>query len=117
MSALIDARVDFSKCISSLVQWANTQPGWKVAYGRDFDEKNESLRHMKGSNHYVGLANDLALYITDPVRGWVDRYQESTEAYRALGAIWKDMHPLARWGGDFKKADGNHFSFIFNGRA
>lgn len=35
--------------------------------------------------------------------------------YKPLGAYWKTLHPLARWGGDFGRRDGNHFSFEYEG--
>ena len=110
MSELRDKRILFSKCLCHLVMWGNEQPGWEVALGRDFDESNEKLRHMRGSLHYIGLANDLALY----VRGV---YQVTTEAYAKLGERWKMLHKDLRWGGDFKKADGNHFSCTYNGKS
>jgi hypothetical protein len=37
------------------------------------------------------------------------------EEYRAAGEKWKTMHPLARWGGDFKRKDAVHFSFEHEG--
>ena len=115
MSELRDKRILFTRCLTDLVAWANGQPGWEVALGRDFDEQNEPLRHMKGSLHYLGLANDLALYI-----GGV--YQTTTEAYRKLGERWKMLHRDLRWGGDFRDKkgkpapDGCHFSVEYQGR-
>jgi hypothetical protein len=41
------------------------------------------------------------------------------EVYRELGDFWKTLHPLARWGGDFKPPaplDPYHFSFEYQGR-
>lgn len=35
--------------------------------------------------------------------------------YRPLGAFWKGLHPLARWGGDFHSRDAGHFSFQYGG--
>lgn len=107
---LKESRIKFTKLICQLIMWGNQQPGYQLALGRDFDEDNEPLRHMKGSLHYMGLANDLALYI-DGV------YQEKTGAYKRLGDAWKALDPDCAWGGDFKKADGNHFSLRFGGKA
>lgn len=113
MITLREERVAYSACLSALVLWANSlstkEKKIEVAYGRDFDEAHEKLRHMPKSNHYIGLANDLALYINGV-------YQEKSEEYKFLGDHWKKMHPDARWGGDFSKPDGNHFSFIWQGR-
>jgi hypothetical protein len=109
---LKEARILYSKCLCHLVLWANSEPGWEVALGVDFDEADpkEKRRHMRGSLHYLGLANDLALYINGA-------YQTDTEAYAKLGQKWKSLHPELRWGGDFKKKDGNHFSLTYGGKA
>lgn len=39
----------------------------------------------------------------------------SSEDHRPLGDLWKSMHPLCRWGGDFTSPDGNHYSFEHDG--
>jgi len=109
MSELLTKRLIFTRGLCELITWGNEQPGCAVAWGRDFDEDNEPLRHKKGSLHYLGLANDLALYI-----GGV--YQDKTEAYAFLARKWKSMNPEFCWGGDFKSADGNHFSMTYQGR-
>ena len=110
MSELREKRVKFTKLKAELILWINgLHPGWEVAEGRDFDESNEKLRHMKDSLHYSGLADDLALYI-DGI------YQTSTEAYREIGEKWKSLDPECCWGGDFSRPDGNHISIKFQGR-
>lgn len=109
MANLKEQRILFTRKLVWLIAWGNSKPGWQIALGRDFDESNEKLRHMRGSLHYLGLANDLALYI-----GGV--YQTTTEAYKPLGEYWKSLHQDCRWGGDFKKPDGNHFSVEWEGK-
>lgn len=63
---------------------------------------------IKNSLHRLRLAIDLHLFIKGV-------YQTSSEAHRILGEYWKSLHPLCRWGGDFKKPDGNHYSIEHNG--
>ncbi len=41
--------------------------------------------------------------------------QSRPHDYKVLGDKWKTMHSLARWGGDFRRADGGHFSLEHNG--
>lgn len=65
---------------------------------------------IKNSNHRLKLALDL--FCIDPETGRVTWEQGP---YAALGAQWKAMHPMARWGGDFKGRDSVHFSFEHNG--
>lgn len=42
-------------------------------------------------------------------------YLTKTEDHKVFGEYWKSLHPLARWGGDFKKPDGNHYSLEYLG--
>ena len=116
MSELRTKRIKFTRLLAELIQWGNSQTGYEIALGRDFDEGHEPLHHMPGSLHYLGLANDLALYI-----GGV--YQTDTEAYRRLGEAWLAMDPECAWGGTFRdnkgnpKPDGNHVSIKYQNRS
>ena len=112
MSELRDKRIKFTALLCELIEWGNEEDGWEIALGRDYDEgdPDERLRHMPGSLHYLGLANDLCLYINGV-------YQTTTEAYKPLGECWKSLGPDCRWGGEFKKPDGNHFSLTYRGKS
>jgi hypothetical protein len=66
--------------------------------------------HMKNSNHYIRLAQDLNLFKEST-------YISVSDDYKSLGKYWKSLNPLNRWGGDFKSKDGNHFSMLWKGRA
>jgi len=71
----------------------------------------EDRLHMKGSLHYLGIAQDLNLYIGGK---HIDTHHE---VWDLIGKRWKEMDPLAAWGGDFASRDYNHFSFRYGGRA
>lgn len=58
--------------------------------------------------HERRLAIDLNLFI----RG---EYQTDSGRYARLGTYWKGLNPLNRWGGDFNRPDGNHFSMEHGG--
>jgi hypothetical protein len=60
------------------------------------------------SLHELRLAVDLNLF-----RG--GHYLTDTQSHAPLGAFWKTLHPLNRWGGDFANADGNHYSMEYAG--
>lgn len=110
---LSEKRILFSQLISKLVLWA-AENGYDLAYDqvkRSQAEASANAASGKGisnSLHLVGLAADLNLYVNGI-------YQETTEAHKAIGEKWKSMHPLARWGGDFTRKDGNHYSLEHNG--
>ena len=59
-------------------------------------------KHKSGSFHLKKCAGDLDLFINGV-------YQKTTKAHKPLGEFWKSMD--GTWGGDFKKEDGNHYSF------
>lgn len=65
--------------------------------------------HKKNSNHYLKIAGDLNLFKDK-------KFLTSTKSHAQLGAFWKSLHPLNRWGGDFSDPDGNHYSMEHNGR-
>ena len=58
--------------------------------------------------HTICLAVDLSLFVAGV-------YQRETPPYTPLGEKWKSMHELCRWGGDFQRPDGGHFSLEHEG--
>ena len=112
---LREQRCLFSLLISKLVIYAHETLGLDVAYDQvkrtaaEAQANAASGSGVANSLHTIGLAADLLLYKSGV-------YQPNSEAHAELGAYWKSLHPLARWGGDFKdkngepKPDGNHYS-------
>lgn len=70
--------------------------GTRIGYG-----------HPK-SAHKRKLAIDIDLFKDG-------QYLISTEHHRQFGEFWKSLDPDARWGGDFKEPDGNHYSITYEG--
>ncbi len=93
--------------IAMLIAWAFEQ-GYKVTFGESYNAAGTG--HMRDSLHYSRLAQDLNLF-KDGV------YLTRTEDYKRLGEAWKTFSSLNRWGGDFSKPDGNHFSMTWEGRS
>lgn len=79
--------------------------GFEVTLGDAYRDPRVPYGHLL-SAHKKRLAIDLNLFRNG-------EYLESTDAHRELGEWWKQQHPLARWGGDFR--DGNHYSFEWEG--
>ena len=93
-------RVLYTNLLAKLLLWIN-ENDIEVAIGQD------GQKHMAGSLHFVGLANDLIFY-KDGV--WLQK----TDQYKKAGEYWESLHPLCCWGGRFK--DGNHFSLTHDGK-
>lgn len=107
---LLEKQQLFTKLISEFILWCE-QNGYKVTLGDSFrDPRLHGTFGVKlgygaaNSFHKLKLAQDLNLFIEGV-------YKEGTAAHYPLGVKWKLMHPECTWGGDFKKPDGNHYSF------
>ena len=96
---LREKRCLFTSLIADLIHFAN-HAGYEVALHDVFTRDG----HCKNSYHYRGLAADLNLYKNGD-------YLRKTEDHAELGEYWKSLHPMCTWGGDFRKRDGNHYSF------
>jgi hypothetical protein len=117
---LREARISFTLAISRLILWANDNlPHYGIAFGEglvaitDARDKDYDGPHLRGGGHYNGLAVDLLIY--DEHGQYLTNGDH--RAYVALGEHWVTMDSLARWGGDFKSRDSNHFSFAWGGKA
>ncbi len=58
----------------------------------------------RNSFHKKRLAQDYNLFKDG-------KYLTTTESHKPLGEYWKSLDEECTWGGDFKKEDGNHYSF------
>lgn len=92
------------------------QSGYELTFGDAYrDPRLAQLNADEGkgivnSLHCSRLAIDFNLF-----RNGV--FLTASADHKPLGDYWKTLHPLNRWGGDFKKPDGNHYSMSHEGRA
>lgn len=110
---LSEKRTEFSRTFAYFEVWCHEQgyPFWSgEAFRPAFVAEHyaKTGKGIKNSNHRKYLARDLFRVVNGAISWNFDDYIE-------MGAKWKSMHPLARWGGDFKSRDAVHFSFIHNG--
>ena len=100
MSRLFTAQTEFAVCIARLILYAEGM-GYSLTFGDAYRDPRVTYGHPN-SSHRKRLAVDFNLFMDGD---WL----HVTESHRFLGEKWKLLHPLARWGGDFR--DGNHYSF------
>lgn len=99
--------------VARLIVWAY-QRGYELTFGETIRSKEEAKANslsgigIINSLHIIGLAIDLNLFIND-------EWKKDTESFKPLGAYWKTLDPLNRWGGDFHNPDANHFSMEHGG--
>ena len=110
----------FVKLLGHLIEWAYTN-GYELSLGDAYRDPrvHGGLGRKIGysssqSNHKRRLACDLNLFING-------EYQTTTEAHKPLGEYWMGLHDLCEWGGHVSsdgtpRNDGNHYSFLYEGR-
>ena len=111
--ALGEKQRRFTECIGRLIQWAYAN-GYELTFGDAYRSPEQAAANaakgtgIANSVHTQRLAVDFNLFI-DGV------YQIETAAHKTLGDYWKSLDQDARWGGDFTRPDGNHYSFMHGG--
>lgn len=103
MSELFDKRAKFTRLLPRLID-KMIEDGYTPLHGKD------GLKHMSNSLHYEGCAVDIDLF-KDGV------YLATSEKHKPFGEFWKSLDKDCRWGGDFSRPDGNHYSVTYGGRA
>lgn len=87
----------FTKALTKLLTWAHGE-GYEFTFG----DAMAKTGHVAKSYHYQRLAIDLNLFIGG-------KYQTSTAAHLPIGEKWVKLG--GTWGGNFRKKDGNHYSW------
>lgn len=118
--SLRETQSKFASLVPRLIDKA-IELGFEVTLGdafrdpRVFGQIGERMGYGHASSaHKQRMAIDLNLFKDGT-------FMADTEAHRPLGEWWEKQHPLARWGGRFKlangksAADGNHYSFEVGG--
>lgn len=108
----------FARLVAMLLTEAG-RLGFSVTFGETYRDPEWALEMQRRGKSQVGRRSLHCLRLAVDLNAFRDgRYLTRTEDYATLGAYWKGLHPLARWGGDFKTLpDGNHFSLEHEGVA
>ena len=83
MSELFDKRAKFTALMVQLLAFMISED-YTPLLGKD------GLKHMAGSLHFDGLAEDIDLF-KDGV------YLDKTEDHKQFGEHWKILYPDCRW--------------------
>jgi hypothetical protein len=104
----------FVLLVSTLIRHAY-EMGYEFTFGECYRTPAQAAINAKDgvgisrSLHTQRLAIDLNLFRDG-------KFLTESEYHKPLGEFWKTLHPLCRWGGDFKpRPDGNHYSMEFGG--
>ena len=104
----------FTRLVGLLIDRAYAE-GYELTFGEAYRTKEQAAWNAEkagtgivNSLHCKRLAVDFNLFINE-------QWQTSSEAHRSLGEYWKTLHPDCRWGGDFIRPDGNHYSLTHEG--
>jgi hypothetical protein len=104
----------FVQLLAKLIDYAYAN-GMELTLGEAWRTPEQARRNadagigISSSLHIERLAVDLNLFV-----GGV--FIDSSEGHRRLGEYWESLHPNCRWGGRFRKPDGNHYSFTPDGK-
>ena len=104
----------FSRLLMLHLEWLFAN-GYKVRMG-DLFRSPKAFGPMgvkknyghPSSCHKLKLAGDLNLFKDG-------KFLRTSEGHAASGKHWKSLHKLCRWGGDFRRPDGNHYSLAHQG--
>lgn len=114
MSSLLEKQLLFTQNVAKLIEWAYAN-GYGLTFGEAWRTPEQAALNAKrrtgiaGSLHQTRLAVDFNLF-KDGV------FLTATAAHKPLGDYWKSLDPMNRWGGDFTRPDGNHYSMEHEGR-
>jgi len=103
----------FTELVGRLIEWCYDE-GFELTFGECYRTPEQAALNaasgagISNSLHTKRLAIDLQLFLGG-------EYQTASPAYKPLGDYWKTLDPECRWGGDFSKPDGNHFSMEHEG--
>jgi hypothetical protein len=113
--SLRDLQSEFVVAVAKLILFGDGQ-GYEWTFGEAWRTPEQAALNaargtgIRASLHVDRLAIDLNLFRDN-------QFLSDSAAHAPLAKYWKTLHPLARWGGDWKKLkDGNHYSFEYQGR-
>jgi len=103
-----ESQQKFAHDVVSLLTYMLHQ-GYKFTFGETMRTKEQAELYaaqgkgIKNSLHCKRLAIDINLF--NPQGEFLSKSEDHT----LFGEYWESLSPLNRWGGRFKRVDGNHY--------
>lgn len=113
---------EFARLLGVFLNWVHGHKSWRVRLAEGFVGYTDAADgdhdgpHLTGGAHYNKLGQDFDLFLVDE-SGVRFHVTGANPAWEEIGAFWKSLHPLCRWGGDFKSRDYNHISLFHEGKS
>lgn len=98
----------FARDVAKLIKFINDQ-GFSCTFGEAFRTQEQAALYaaqglgIEDSLHCKRLAIDLNLFNEH------GDYLPNSTLYKPFGDYWESLDSMNKWGGKFKRADGNHF--------
>jgi hypothetical protein len=141
MRTLLEARIDFTRCLGQLLLHGNEQgmqliacevlrspqaATWNAEHcavhvdGVRCERTLAHSVHAESGHRFspigVGKSVHLSGLAVDLYVIVLRKISNEEAPYANLARYWKTLDPIARWGGDFKSKDLGHYSFEWEGR-
>lgn len=83
--------------------------GYSFTYGEAMRSPEQAEIYAKQGKGIVDSLHCQRIAIDINIFDKNGSYLDKTDDYKKFGDYWESLSPVNRWGGVFKRADGNHF--------
>lgn len=85
------------------------ESGYSFTYGEAMRSPEQAAIYAKEGKGIIDSLHCKRLAIDLNIFNEKGEYLDKSEDYKTFGQFWEHLCPSNRWGGCFKRPDGNHF--------